>query len=566
MLGAVRAFRSGRQLDLGPAKQRAVLAVLLLHLGKPVPTHRIVDAVWGDEPPENGANVVQKYVAGLRRILDPDRSPRTPGELLALTDGGYLLRAGSLDIEDFRNGLARADTSRRAGRLEEAAGMARSALDLWYGDALGGLTGPVFDAARNRLTEEHASAWELWAEIELSRGGFAGLVSELSHLVEEYPLREGLRAQLMIALYRSGRQAEALAVFRDAREFFLDELGAEPGERLQEIHRRILRNEPLGGGPPSGAASPSSTAPPSTTVFPSPASPLLAGSPPPLAAPPPPDDPMPVVVPAYSPASAGWPGGAPRPAPPGWPTGYAAPGAPVSPGSPGAVPHGWPTGALPGELLAPRRERIRWLAVLVAAVLPVATCTSGSWLYFAWTAVQRRSARYWATAAGYLGTFVLAFALIVTDPAPEGSVESTAQGAVGVVLGLLLLITSSVHGALLAAHPGDTVEARARRDLARHFAAVDPAGARQSGIGRPDLLRLFDDGGLIDLNHAPLREIARLPGVTPYEAHRIASVRYESGPYLSPDDLVRRGLLPAKTLRRLAPWLICVMPEQGPRA
>ena len=130
ILGAVRAFRSGRQLDLGPAKQRAVLAVLLLSPGKPVSSHRIVDAVWGDEPPENGANVVQKYVAGLRRVLDPDRSPRTPGELLALTDGGYLLRAGALDAEDFRNGLARADASRLAGRLDEAATMARAALDL----------------------------------------------------------------------------------------------------------------------------------------------------------------------------------------------------------------------------------------------------------------------------------------------------------------------------------------------------------------------------------------------------------------------------------------------------
>ncbi|HWS33535.1 MAG TPA: BTAD domain-containing putative transcriptional regulator [Actinoplanes sp.] len=162
---------------------------------------------------------------------------------------GNVLHTGALDSEEFRNGLARADAERRAGHLEDAARIARSALDLWRGEALGGLTGPIFEAARTRLHEERASAWELWAEIELSRGGFAGLVSELSRLVEEFPLREGLRAQLMIALYRSGRQAEALAAFRDAREFFLDELGAEPGERLQETHRQILHNEPFTAPP-----------------------------------------------------------------------------------------------------------------------------------------------------------------------------------------------------------------------------------------------------------------------------------------------------------------------------
>ena len=580
ILGAVRAFRSGRQLDLGPAKQRAVLAVLLLSPGKPVSSHRIVDAVWGDEPPENGANVVQKYVAGLRRVLDPDRSPRTPGELLALTDGGYLLRAGALDAEDFRNGLARADASRRAGRLDEAATMARAALDLWHGDALGGLTGPVFDAARNRLTEEHASAWELWADIELSRGGFAGLVSELSHLVEEYPLREGLRAQLMTALYRSGRQAEALAVFRDAREFFLDEVGAEPGERLREIHRRILRNEPIhhGSAPsptPPPAAAPSAPVPPVTAPIsypqppgaatPSYAQPVAAASRlvPPQPVAPPPDDPMPVPMQPHL-AAPPHPAAPPHlSAPPQW----AAHGPAGSPIAPGTAPHGWapetpgwPAGTLPGKLLAPRREGFPWIAVIIAAAIPVASCSIGSWIFFAYTALQRRRAQYWIIAAAYLATFVLAFSMIVANASAAPDAEAGPVEMTGVFLGLLLIVTSSVHGAILASRPGDTVEDRARRDLARQFASVNPPGARQAGIGRPDLLRPFDDGGLIDLNHAALREIARLPGVTPHDAHRIVVDRHETGPYASPDDLLRRGLLPAKTFRRLAPWLICVSP------
>src|SRR4051794_28326016 len=119
ILGEVRALRGGLPVDLGPAKQRAVLAVLLLQAGRPVPTHQIVDAVWGDEPPENGANVVQKYVAGLRRVLDPDRAPRTPGELLALTGGGYVLRTtnGTVDADEFQSTLSRAAAESSAGRL-----------------------------------------------------------------------------------------------------------------------------------------------------------------------------------------------------------------------------------------------------------------------------------------------------------------------------------------------------------------------------------------------------------------------------------------------------------------
>jgi DNA-binding SARP family transcriptional activator len=507
VLGPVRALRDGRQIDLGPAKQRAVLAVLLLSAGRPVPTHRIVDAVWGDDPPENGTNVVQKYVAGLRRVLDPDRSPRTPGELLTLTDGGYVLQAGALDAEDFRNRLARADAERRAGRLEEAARIARDALDLWHGEALGGLTGTIFDSARTRLIEERASACELWAEIELSRGGFAGLVSELSRLVQEFPLREALRAQLMIALYRSGRQGEALAVFRDAREYLLDELGVEPGERLQETHRRILRNEPV------------------------PADPL----------PPAPTAPVPVAAAPVSPAST-----AVRPLSP----------QPYSP-----QPHPYPV-PLPGVPLAPRRDGIPWAEAILAGLLPVVTCALGSWVYFAYATFQRRTLREAVTLACYLIVWATVIFLYTVDPSPlEAEYTSPSEDA-ALMLHLLLVPVSAVHGAILAALPGDSRRARAQRHMARQFALINPAGARQAGIGRPDLLRTFDDGGLVDLNHAPGPELARLPGISPIEAHHIILDRYQRGPFTSPDDLAQRGLLPARTVRRLTPWLVCVPPEQ----
>ncbi|PRX25407.1 BTAD domain-containing putative transcriptional regulator [Actinoplanes italicus] len=506
ILGVVRAFRGGRQLDLGPAKQRAVLAVLLLNPGRPVPTHRIVDAVWGDEPPENGPNVVQKYVAGLRRVLDPDRSPRTPGEMLALTDGGYVLRAASLDAEDFRNGLARADAERRAGRLEEAARLARTALELWNGEALGGLTGPLFDSARTRLVEERASAWEMWAEIELSRGGFAGLVSELSRLVQEFPLREGLRAQLMIALHRSGRQAEALAVFRDAREYLLDELGVEPGERLQETHRQILRNEPP--APPTAVHTPAAVH---------------------IPAPRPPADPMPAAVQPYSPA------------PP-------------------------PHALMPGLPFAPRRHGISWAEVILAAVLPLATCSMGSWFYFAYAAFQRRTIRDVLVAVGYFFAVIGVLVFLVIDPSDPNSELASDAETIGFLLGLGLIALAAFHGAFLAVFPGDSRRARRQRDMARMYATFHPDAARQAGIGRPDLMRSFDDGGLVDLNHAPAQEIARLHGINPIEAHRIAVDRYERGPYRAPDDLVVRGLLRPKTLQRLEPWLICVPPAMPARA
>ncbi|MBO3739772.1 BTAD domain-containing putative transcriptional regulator [Actinoplanes flavus] len=517
ILGVVRALRDGAPLDLGPAKQRAVLAVLLLNPGKPVPVHRIVDAVWGDVPPENGTNVVQKYVAGLRRVLDPDRSPRTPGELIALTDGGYVLRVGALDAEDFRTGLARADAERRGGDLEEAARRARVALDLWHGEALSGLTGGVFEAARLRLSEERASAWELWAEIELSRGGFAGLVSELSRLVQEFPLREGLRAQLMIALYRSGRQAEALAAFRDAREYFLDELGAEPGERLQETHRRILRNEPFYAEPVDPWADRAEPTPPPSSPAPPP--------------PPPAADPVPAQPwspPPYGPAIA-----------------YQ------------------PPAVMPGHLMSPRRTGIPVAEAVVAGILPVVTCSMGAWAYFVYAAFQRRTPRDVLTAAFYVAAFLAVIFFLAIDPSDLDSETTSAAEDIGFTLAFLTIPVAAVHGAILACHPGDTRGARTRRQLARQFAAVHPGGARQAGIGRPDLLRSFDDGGLVDLNHAPPQEIARLRGVTPIEAHRIALDRYERGPYHSPDDLARRGLLTDRTLHRIQPWLICVPPGQA---
>ncbi|WP_229073060.1 BTAD domain-containing putative transcriptional regulator [Actinoplanes sp. DH11] len=525
ILGPVRAFRGTERVDLGPAKQRAVLAILLLSPGRPVPTHRIVDAVWGDDPPENGPNVVQKYVAGLRRVLEPDRSPRTPGELLTFTDGGYVLRRTTLDADDFQARLARADAERRAGHPARAAATARAALDLWHGEALSGLTGPIFEAARNRLTEEHASAWEMWAETELDRGVDSGLLSELGRLVEQFPLREALRAHLMVALQRSGRQAEALAVFRDAREYFLDQLGAEPGELMLRAHQRILRDEAVYTEAVDPWAGRDVT--PQVTVVP------MAVSPP---------APVPEPPPAFPPPAFPAPG---LPAP-GLPApGFPAPG--VSPDRPVLVP-------------VQPRQGTHWVEVAAAALLPIVVCTFGSWIWFAWAAAQRRTRHELIAAIAYFAGFLVVVVLLAIDPSPLDSTQlSSAEGA-GLTLALALSVTAAVHGAILASHTADSRAARARRELARQFAAADPAGARQAGIGRPDLLRPFDDGGLLDLNHAPVQEIARLAGVGPAAAQRIVHDRYQRGPFATPADLMTRGLLPPATVKRIERWLICVAP------
>ena len=505
ILGDVRVLRDTTPVDLGPAKQRAVLAVLLLQAGRPVPTHQIVDAVWGDEPPENGANVVQKYVAGLRRVLDPDRAPRTPGELLTLTGGGYVLRTANatVDADDFQAALSRAAAETEAGRLIEASGSLRAGLALWRGDALAGLTGPVFEAARTRLADAHATAWEKWAEIELDRGQSTVLIPELARLVEEFPLREGLRAQLMIALHQSGRQAEALAAFRDAREYFLDEFGAEPGEKMQEVHRRILRGESFSPAPPV------SPAPAPVPVQPS--------------APPPP--PIPGPISPY--------GRQPGPPPP---------------------TSTWRT---------PPRARIPIGQVMVAAVLPLITCSLGAWVYFVYAAVKHRDRRQFLVAGVYAVLFVVGLVFMLIDPSPLESNDLSVAEGTGMWIFALTGFVSAFHGTVLAAHSPHQTREWLLREQAREFAARDPAAARHLGIGRPDLPRGFDDGGLIDVNHMPGAEFAQIARLTRAEAHRIVVDRIERGPFHRPEDLVERGLVSLRTMRRLRPVLIAIQPTAG---
>ncbi|HET6743830.1 MAG TPA: AfsR/SARP family transcriptional regulator, partial [Kribbella sp.] len=246
LLGPLRARRGASELELGPAKQRAVLASLLLSANRPVSPSRIIDAVWGDEPPENGPNVVQKYVAGLRRVLEPERAPRSTGRLLALTDGGYRLAVGpgDTDLDLFAEHVRAAGRLRAGGRLAEAAGELRTALSLWTAEPLAGLSGTYFEAARARLADERAAAVEEWAEVELEQGHQHSLLPELSRLVAEFPLRERLCGVQMLALHHTGRQAEALAAYRALRTQLVATHGVDPSHPLQTLHQRILTNDP----------------------------------------------------------------------------------------------------------------------------------------------------------------------------------------------------------------------------------------------------------------------------------------------------------------------------------
>jgi DNA-binding SARP family transcriptional activator/Tfp pilus assembly protein PilF len=246
VLGPLRVWRGETAVDLGPVQQRVVFAVLALHAGRPVGRQQLISAVWGETPPARAVNLVQRHVSGLRRALEPDRPGHTPSDLLVWTDAGYLLTLppGALDLEVFESQLGRARAAQAAGHLGEAGEALHSALGLWRGPVCDGLYSPFLDAQGDRLAESRISMLEQRIELDLATGDPADLIAELRHLIAEHPLRERLHGLLMLALYRSGRRADALAVFRKARGMLREELGIEPAAPLQGLHQQILAADP----------------------------------------------------------------------------------------------------------------------------------------------------------------------------------------------------------------------------------------------------------------------------------------------------------------------------------
>ena len=244
ILGAVQALVDGRPAALGAPKQRALLAVLLLHRGGVVSRDRLVDLIWGADPPASAIQSLQVYVHGLRRALGADR--------IETEGAGYRIRLedGELDLERFERLVGQGRRALEAGDPENAADELREALGLWRGSALGDLPleSPLA-AEAGRVEELRLAALELRNEAELACGRHDALIAELEALVAEHPYREPFREQQMLALYRAGRQKEALEAFREARRTFDAELGVEPGRRLQDLERAILRHEPALAAP-----------------------------------------------------------------------------------------------------------------------------------------------------------------------------------------------------------------------------------------------------------------------------------------------------------------------------
>jgi DNA-binding SARP family transcriptional activator/tetratricopeptide (TPR) repeat protein len=255
LLGPVRAWLGDRELELGGPQRQAVLALLALRANQAVSRSELIDGIWGEDPPPSAVNALHVHVAGLRRVLEPNRASRAPGKFLVASGPGYSLRlqGGQLDAQVFGQHLDAARASRAAGDLSAAARSLDAALRTWQAAPLSGAPGPWAEIERVRLSEMRLTAIEERTEIMLMLGrAAAAAAAELAGLVREYPLREGLRGQLMLALYRCGRQADALAAFADGRRVLLEELGVEPGPGLRQLHGQILAAE-APPGPPAAA-------------------------------------------------------------------------------------------------------------------------------------------------------------------------------------------------------------------------------------------------------------------------------------------------------------------------
>ncbi|MCX5211025.1 NB-ARC domain-containing protein [Kitasatospora sp. NBC_00240] len=246
VLGPVQAWRGEQALSLGSPQQQAVLTALLLQRSRPVTTQDLVDGLWGDRPPPQAVAALRTYISRLRTVIEPDRETRAPAALLVSVSDGYALRipSSALDLSAFDAGFAEAMGARTAGRTHEVHRLLVSALALWRGRPLAGVPGPYADAQRLRLAERHVTAWEERCASALDIGLHSEIVSELSSLAAEHPLRERIRELLMLALYRCGRQAESLGVYSDTRKLLIEELGVEPGTGLALMHSRILSADP----------------------------------------------------------------------------------------------------------------------------------------------------------------------------------------------------------------------------------------------------------------------------------------------------------------------------------
>ena len=242
LFGPVRAWRGDVELDLGTPRQRTVLGLLAMRANRAVSRDELIDGIWGDAPPPSAVNAVHVYVAGLRRAVEPRRAHRAPGRILIASGPGYLLRLrpDQLDVETFGQHVVSARESRERDDFPATIQSLDAALTLFQATPLSGIPGPWADIERFRLGEMRLTAIEERIDAMLGLGRHAEAAAHLAGLVPEHPLRERLHGQLMLALYRCGRQADALAAFAGARGILIGQLGIEPGPELRRIHAQIL--------------------------------------------------------------------------------------------------------------------------------------------------------------------------------------------------------------------------------------------------------------------------------------------------------------------------------------
>jgi YVTN family beta-propeller protein len=254
ILGPLEVLDGERSIPLGTAKQQALLAVLVLYANEFVARERLIDELWGESPPATAAKAVQVYVSQLRKLLTHNGE-----QAIATRPRGYILSLDgeSVDALSFERIAREARERAASGDAEQAAFLFREGLELWRGPALAGL---IFESvARNeveRLEEERLAALMDRIDCDLSLGRHEQLVGELEGMVAQHPLQERFRSQLMLALYRSGRQADALRVYREGRETLVEQLGLEPSEPLQRLERAILVHDPVLEAPAGRLARP----------------------------------------------------------------------------------------------------------------------------------------------------------------------------------------------------------------------------------------------------------------------------------------------------------------------
>lgn len=250
VLGSLDAEVNGTSIVPTARKPRQILALLALYPGRVVPVPTLMEEIWGTELPQSSLTTLQTYILQLRRMLATAMGPEPAGsakEVLATRYGGYTLQipTEAVDVYTYERLVAEGRKAFDEGEDQRAAQCLRKALDLWEGPALVDVrVGPILDIEVMRLEESRLVARERRIDAELRLGRHVELIAELTDLIARHPQHEGLHSQAMVALYRSGRQASALDVYRRLRQRLITELGVEPSPQLQRMHQAMLAVDP----------------------------------------------------------------------------------------------------------------------------------------------------------------------------------------------------------------------------------------------------------------------------------------------------------------------------------